>query len=78
MVWWSCVYIPKKPNGNGSKLKITDVVFPLEFHDRIFGKFAQATDSSTRQKEGAGLGLHISKSLIEKMQGQIGFESIEK
>ena len=51
---------------------------PVEFHDRIFGKFAQATDSSTRQKEGAGLGLHISKSLIEKMQGQIGFESIEK
>lgn len=51
---------------------------PHDFHDRIFGKFAQATDSSTRQKEGAGLGLHISKSLIEKMQGEIGFESEEK
>ncbi|WMW81138.1 ATP-binding protein [Undibacterium cyanobacteriorum] len=51
---------------------------PAEFHDRIFGKFAQATDSSTRQKEGAGLGLHISKSLIEKMQGEIGFYSEEK
>ena len=51
---------------------------PAEFHDRIFGKFAQATDSSTRQKEGAGLGLHISKTLVEKMQGNISFSSEEK
>ena len=51
---------------------------PTDFHDRIFGKFAQATDSSTRQKEGAGLGLHISKTLVEKMLGRIGFSSEEK
>ena len=51
---------------------------PSDFHDRIFGKFAQATDSSTRQKEGAGLGLHISKTLVEKMLGSIGFSSEEK
>ena len=51
---------------------------PSDFHDRIFGKFAQATDSSTRQKEGAGLGLHISKTLVEKMLGRIGFSSEEK
>lgn len=51
---------------------------PASFHDRIFGKFAQATDSSIRQKEGAGLGLHISKTLVEKMQGHIGFSSQEK
>ncbi|MGE4410183.1 MAG: ATP-binding protein [Sphingobium sp.] len=46
-----------------------------EFHDRIFGKFAQADSSTARRKEGTGLGLHISRQLIEKMGGQIGFES---
>lgn len=48
---------------------------PADFHDRIFGKFAQADGSNTRQVEGAGLGLHITKSLIENMGGDIGFRS---
>jgi signal transduction histidine kinase len=50
---------------------------PAAFHSQIFGKFAQASHAAVRQKEGAGLGLHISKVLIEKMQGQIGFVSEE-
>lgn len=50
---------------------------PLEFRERIFGKFAQADGTSTRQLEGAGLGLNITKSLIENMGGEIGFTSEE-
>jgi signal transduction histidine kinase len=50
---------------------------PLEFRERIFGKFAQADGTSTRQLEGAGLGLNITKSLIENMGGDIGFTSEE-
>ena len=46
-----------------------------EFRARIFGKFAQADSSTARRKEGTGLGLHISRQLIEKMDGQIGFDS---
>jgi PAS domain S-box-containing protein len=46
-----------------------------EFHDRIFHKFAQADSSSTRQKGGSGLGLAICKAIIEKHEGQIGFET---
>lgn len=46
-----------------------------EFRPRIFGRFAQADSSTARRKEGTGLGLHISRQLIEKMGGQIGFES---
>lgn len=48
---------------------------PLEFRDKIFSKFAQADGSNTRQQGGTGLGLNIAKSFVEKMGGEIGFES---
>lgn len=46
-----------------------------EFRARIFSKFSQADSSVTRAKGGSGLGLHISKQIVEHMRGQIGFET---
>jgi PAS domain S-box-containing protein len=46
---------------------------PEDFRNRIFGRFAQADMSYTRQKGGTGLGLSICKRLIEMMDGRIGF-----
>ena len=48
---------------------------PLEFRNRIFKKFAQADDGNTRRQGGTGLGLNITQSLVEKMGGEIGFDS---
>ncbi|MFI8606731.1 ATP-binding protein [Pseudomonas sp. NPDC077649] len=45
------------------------------FQPRIFSKFAQADAGDTRQQGGTGLGLAISKELVERMGGQIGFDS---
>lgn len=50
---------------------------PSNFHTRIFTKFAQVDSSDKRQKSGTGLGLNISKSIIEKFGGSIGYNSQE-
>jgi signal transduction histidine kinase len=47
---------------------------PASFQPRIFQKFSRA-ELSTSRSEGTGLGLNISKAIIEKMGGKIGFTS---
>lgn len=48
---------------------------PLEFQSHIFQKFSQADSSSTRGKGGTGLGLNISKTIMEKLGGSLDFVS---
>jgi PAS domain S-box-containing protein len=48
---------------------------PAEFHDKIFTRFSQADASDNRLTKGTGLGLSICQSIIEKLGGNIGFES---
>jgi PAS domain S-box-containing protein len=48
---------------------------PPEFRARVFEKFAQADASDTRGRAGTGLGLSIVKSIVERLDGQVGFDS---
>ena len=49
-----------------------------EFRKNIFQRFAQGDSSAAREKGGSGLGLYISKEIIKKLDGKIGYRSKEK
>ncbi len=52
---------------------------PDEFRKKIFQKFAQADSSDTRKRDGTGLGLNISRIIVERMGGNIDYTTeIEK
>ena len=58
-------------------VKDTGVGIPADKRSRLFQVFSQVDSSTTRKYGGSGLGLSISKSLVELMQGEIGVESKE-
>ncbi len=55
----------------------TGVGMSEDFIRKIFDKFAQEEYSTTRRYEGTGLGMAISRDLIEQMGGDIKVESVK-
>jgi len=58
-------------------VKDTGVGIPEALSEIVFKRFMQGSDSLTRNYEGAGLGLSISKGFVELMGGRIWIESEE-
>jgi signal transduction histidine kinase len=48
---------------------------PAEFQPLMFRKFSQADSSDTRRQRGTGLGLYLTRMLVEHMRGEIRFET---
>lgn len=53
----------------------TGIGIPEDRVDSVFESFSQAEDSTYRKYGGTGLGLTISKELVERQGGQIGLSS---
>lgn len=64
-------------DGSQVRLDVTDtgIGVPPEQQPLLFEKFRQVDASHTRRHGGAGLGLAISKALIERMNGRISLRS---
>jgi signal transduction histidine kinase len=76
--------VPKKFNHNGTdfpgivKINVADtgIGVSLDKQEKLFEKFYQVDGSRTKTYGGTGLGLVISKRLVEAMGGKISFYSM--
>ncbi len=57
------------------KVKDQGIGIPKEAQDRIFEKFFRADNAIKQATEGSGLGLYVSKMIIEASGGKIWFKS---
>lgn len=56
-------------------IKDTGIGIPEDKHEIIFERFRQADNSTTRSKEGSGIGLSLVKSIVEMHSGTVSIES---
>jgi signal transduction histidine kinase len=73
----SAVEISAIRSGDHARVTVRDFGegIPEEFRSRIFERFEQADSSAARSRGGTGLGLYISKQIMDRLNGEMGFET---
>lgn len=71
------VIVKAKTEANNLLISVIDTGIGIAPHEleRIFAKFYQVEDHNTRSAAGSGLGLHISRQLVERHGGKLWAES---
>lgn len=72
------VLLEKQTEGVTIHISDTGKGIPTELQTHLFQKFYQATSSLSELSNGLGLGLYISKSIIDAHKGAISVNSIEE
>jgi signal transduction histidine kinase len=71
----------QSPNGDNTlgyaiiSVRDTGIGIAPDQHERIFGAFDQVDNSYSKQQQGTGLGLALTKRLVELHGGSVGLES---
>jgi len=71
------IKVEKRKNNIYFEIKDNGVGIPKEDRKYIFQKFFRSENVMRYQTQGSGLGLYITKAIIEKSGGKIGFDSEE-
>lgn len=73
------IIIEVSKNEKSVQFSVTDTGFgiPADEQNKIFRKFFRASNSKKQYSEGSGIGLYLSKLIVEASGGEIGFSSIE-
>lgn len=74
----ACVIVGLHPQSDSQlRFSVADqgAGIPVHLQSRLFQRFQQVDSSDTRPKEGTGLGLALSKAIIEEHHGLIGVYS---
>lgn len=74
------ITITTKEENNKVIILISDEGMGIDekYAQKIFEKFSRIDNPLTRKIQGSGLGLYITKTLVEKMNGNISFKKLEK
>ncbi len=56
-------------------VKDSGIGIPEDAKDKVFGKFTQVDNSDQRRKGGTGLGMNITKQIVERHNGHIDYVS---